>query len=54
MYSRIPVYEEEQDNVVGILNIKDLIVAPHGTQFEIRKSCASLIMFMNIKYFRTV
>ena len=37
MYSRIPVYEEEQDNVVGILNIKDLIVAPHGTQFEIRK-----------------
>lgn len=37
MYSRIPVYEEEQDNVVGILNIKDLIVVPHGTQFEIRK-----------------
>ena len=37
MYSRIPVYEEEQDNVVGILYHKDLIVAPHGTQFEIRK-----------------
>lgn len=36
MYSRIPVYEGEQDNVVGILNIKDLIVVPHGTQFNIR------------------
>ena len=36
-YSRLPVYEKDMDNVVGILNIKDLIVAPHGTQFEIRK-----------------
>ena len=36
-YSRLPVYEKDMDNVVGILNIKDLIVVPHGTQFEIRK-----------------
>lgn len=36
MYSRIPVYEDEQDNVVGILNIKDLIVVPNSTQFDIR------------------
>lgn len=37
MYSRIPIYEEEQDNVVGVLNIKDLIVAPHDKMFRIKE-----------------
>ncbi len=36
-YTRIPVYEENADNVVGILNIKDLILVPHETLFDIRK-----------------
>lgn len=36
MYTRIPVYEEEPDNVVGILNIKDLIIAPHDKMFSIK------------------
>ncbi len=26
MYTRIPIYENDSDNVIGILNIKDLIV----------------------------
>lgn len=37
MYTRIPIYEEEADNVVGILNIKDLILAPHDKLFSIKE-----------------
>jgi CBS domain containing-hemolysin-like protein len=37
MYSRIPIYEEEPDNVVGILNIKDMIMAPQNAGFSIKK-----------------
>lgn len=37
MYTRIPIYEEEPDNVVGILNIKDLILAPHDKMFCIKE-----------------
>jgi CBS domain containing-hemolysin-like protein len=36
MYSRIPIYEEEPDNVVGILNIKDMIMAPQNASFNIK------------------
>jgi len=35
-YSRFPVYEDNPDNIVGILNIKDLITAPTGQAFNIR------------------
>ena len=37
MYTRIPIYEEDADNVVGILNIKDLILAPHDKLFSIKE-----------------
>lgn len=30
-YSRLPVYEESKDNVIGILNLKDLILLPGDT-----------------------
>ena len=33
-YSRIPVYEDESDNIVGILNIKDWIIAARESGFE--------------------
>lgn len=37
MYTRIPIYENNPDNVIGILNIKDLIVSPMDGVFDIRK-----------------
>lgn len=37
MYTRIPIYENSPDNVIGILNIKDLIVNPSDNEtFNIR------------------
>ena len=35
-YSRFPVYEDNPDNVVGVLNIKDLITAPTGQAFNLK------------------
>ena len=35
-YTRIPVYEESGDNVIGIINIKDLIFYRTGDDFNIR------------------
>jgi len=37
MYTRIPVYETDPDNVVGIINIKDLIITPIDGAFDIKK-----------------
>lgn len=37
MYTRLPIYEEKADNIVGILNIKDLILAPHDKLFSIKE-----------------
>ena len=34
--TRLPVYEETQDNVVGIINMKDLLLYDHDTPFNIR------------------
>ena len=36
MYTRMPVYEETTDNVIGILNIKDLILIEKSRQFRVR------------------
>ena len=37
MYTRIPIYENTPDNVIGILNIKELIVNPaNNDTFDIR------------------
>ncbi len=35
-YTRIPVYEESSDNVIGIINIKDLIFYHTDNEFNIR------------------
>lgn len=35
-YTRIPVYEDSTDNVIGIINIKDLLLYKHGDSFHIR------------------
>ncbi|PPK83574.1 CBS domain containing-hemolysin-like protein [Lacrimispora xylanisolvens] len=36
MYTRIPVYEETNDNVIGIINMKDLLLTDNSTDFNIR------------------
>jgi len=35
MYTRIPVYEESQDNVVGLINIKDFVLIKDKAGFKI-------------------
>ena len=35
-YTRIPIYENDADNIIGILNIKDLILASSTKMFNIR------------------
>ena len=37
MHTRFPVYEDNTDNVIGIINIKDLLLYPENEQFSIRK-----------------
>lgn len=34
-YSRVPVYEDDIDNIIGILNIKDLAKKAHETNFNL-------------------
>ena len=36
MYTRIPVYEEDKDNIIGQVNIKDLILVEDKEHFSIR------------------
>lgn len=36
MYTRMPVYEDTTDNVIGILNIKDLILIGKTKDFQVR------------------
>lgn len=35
-YTRLPVYQDTTDNVIGIINVKDLILYRHGDDFNIK------------------
>ncbi len=35
-FTRIPVYEETRDNVIGILNVKDLLLYDRSQEFHVR------------------
>ena len=35
-YTRYPVYEGDIDNVIGVLNVKDLLLAEHKSPFDLR------------------
>ena len=36
MYTRIPVYEGESDNIIGIINVKDFLLVPNKEDFKLR------------------
>lgn len=36
MYTRLPVYQEEKDNIIGLINIKDFILTENRESFQIR------------------
>ncbi len=35
MYTRLPVYEEEKDNIIGLINIKDFILTKDPAAFQV-------------------
>lgn len=37
MYTRIPVYQEDKDNIIGLVNIKDFILVTDKENFSIEK-----------------
>lgn len=41
-YTRLPIYEESADNIIGILNIKDIILSQSEETFCIKILCVSL------------
>lgn len=36
MFTRLPVYEDDTDNIIGLINMKDMILAPKDDNFSIR------------------
>ncbi|MBR1854956.1 MAG: HlyC/CorC family transporter [Lachnospiraceae bacterium] len=36
MYTRLPVYQDDKDNMIGLINIKDFILTSHAEDFRIR------------------
>ncbi len=37
MFTRLPVYEDETDNIIGLINMKDMILADRQEDFSIRR-----------------
>ena len=37
MHTRFPVFEDNTDNIKGIINVKDLILFPAGEEFSVKK-----------------
>ena len=36
-YTRMPVYEEDTDNIIGVINIKDILLSETNGDFSVRK-----------------
>ena len=36
MYTRIPVYEDDKDNIIGLINVKDFLLTPNPESFSVR------------------
>lgn len=48
-YTRLPIYEESADNIIGILNIKDIILSQSEETFCIKNIMREPFLHMNIK-----
>jgi len=36
MYTRLPVYEDDKDNIIGLINVKDFLLTPNTESFSVR------------------
>jgi CBS domain containing-hemolysin-like protein len=36
MYTRLPVYQDDKDNIIGLINIKDFILSDNSCDFNVR------------------
>ncbi len=36
MYTRLPVYEDDKDNIIGLINVKDFLLTPNTENFSVR------------------
>lgn len=36
MYTRLPVYQDDKDNIIGLINIKDFILTDNEEQFQVK------------------
>ncbi len=36
MYTRLPVYEDDKDNIIGLINVKDFLLTPNTEGFSVR------------------
>lgn len=36
MYTRLPVYQDDKDNIIGLINIKDFILSENAEGFQVR------------------
>lgn len=36
MYTRLPVYQDDKDNIIGLINIKDFILTENATAFSVQ------------------
>ena len=48
-YTRYPVYEETTDNVIGVLNIKDIFLKGGEEGFSVRKYLRKLSIHMSLR-----
>lgn len=53
MFTRIPVYDEDPDHIIGIVNIKDLILVKDKEKFSLKRLCGRLTILMNIRMYPT-
>lgn len=49
MFTRLPVYEDSTDNVIGIINMKDFLLQMIPRNFPYETFCGSHVLHMSTK-----